>query len=119
MNALVSLVREAAQPLTGSLTDDDALRDLVGGARFALLGEASRGMHEFDRERAQITKRLIKEKGFAAVALEALPAAGAPAGNRFHECAHGQGKRHEHRGSGTAHGSANARRSHPCRTCAS
>ena len=36
-----------------------------------LLGEASHGTHEFYRERAQITKRLIREKGFNAVAVEA------------------------------------------------
>jgi len=45
--------------------------DLVGDAHFALLGEASHGTHEFYRERAQITKRLIEEKGFTAVAVEA------------------------------------------------
>jgi erythromycin esterase-like protein len=44
---------------------------LIGDARFVLLGEASHGTHEFYRERAQITKRLIKEKGFTAVAAEA------------------------------------------------
>jgi erythromycin esterase-like protein len=36
-----------------------------------LIGEASHGTHEFYRERAQITKRLIREKGFTAVAVEA------------------------------------------------
>ena len=36
-----------------------------------LLGEASHGTHEFYRERARITKRLIDEKGFNAVAVEA------------------------------------------------
>jgi len=36
-----------------------------------LLGEASHGTHEFYRERAEITKRLILEKGFTAVAVEA------------------------------------------------
>jgi erythromycin esterase-like protein len=36
-----------------------------------LLGEASHGTHEFYRERAEITKRLIEEKGFSAVAVEA------------------------------------------------
>ena len=36
-----------------------------------LIGEASHGTHEFYRERAQITKRLIREKGFNAVAVEA------------------------------------------------
>src|SRR5262249_894757 len=43
----------------------------IGRARFVLLGEASHGTHEFYRERAQITKRLIAEKGFTAVAVEA------------------------------------------------
>jgi erythromycin esterase-like protein len=36
-----------------------------------LLGEAYHGTHEFYRERAQITKRLIREKGFTAIAVEA------------------------------------------------
>ena len=36
-----------------------------------LLGEASHGSHEFYRERARITQRLIEEKGFNAVAVEA------------------------------------------------
>jgi len=71
MNALAKLVREAALPLTGSPKDYDLLLDLIGEARFVLLGEASHGTHEFYRERAQITKRLIQEKGFMAVAVEA------------------------------------------------
>src|SRR5260370_7910183 len=45
--------------------------DRIGEARFALLGEASHGTHEFYRERAEITKRLITEKNFTAVAVEA------------------------------------------------
>src|SRR5882724_6205795 len=68
---LIEAVREAAQPLTGPVRDYDPLMDLIGDARFALLGEASHGTHEFYRERAQITKRLITEKGFTAVAVEA------------------------------------------------
>jgi erythromycin esterase-like protein len=43
----------------------------IGEAHFVLLGAASHGTHEFYRERAQITERLIKEKGFTAVAVEA------------------------------------------------
>ena len=35
------------------------------------IGEASHGTHEFYRERAEITKRLIAEAGFTAVAVEA------------------------------------------------
>ncbi len=36
-----------------------------------LLGEASHGTHEFYLERARITRRLVEEKGFVAVAAEA------------------------------------------------
>jgi erythromycin esterase-like protein len=36
----------------------------------ALVGEASHGTHEFYCERAEITKRLIAEEGFTAVAVE-------------------------------------------------
>jgi erythromycin esterase-like protein len=61
----------AAHPLTGAPADYDPLLALVGNARFVLLGEASHGTHEFYRARAQITKRLIQEKGFTAVAVEA------------------------------------------------
>ncbi len=65
------LVREAAHPLIGSSADYDHLLDFIGDARFVLLGEASHGTHEFYRERAQITKRLIREKGFDAIVVEA------------------------------------------------
>ena len=64
-------VREAAHPLAGSREDYDPLLELIGGARFVLLGEASHGTHEFYRGRAEITKRLIAEKNFTAVAVEA------------------------------------------------
>jgi erythromycin esterase-like protein len=62
---------EAAVPVTGSSNDHDALLDIVGDRRLVLLGEASHGTHEFYRERARITQRLIDEKGFHAVAVEA------------------------------------------------
>ena len=52
-------------------THPDPLLGFIGDARFVLLGEASHGTHEFYRTRAEITKRLIEEKGFAAVAVEA------------------------------------------------
>ncbi|MCU1259467.1 MAG: erythromycin esterase-like enzyme [Bryobacterales bacterium] len=51
--------------------DYDPLLDLIGDASFVLLGEASHGTHEFYYTRAEITKRLIREKGFHAVAVEA------------------------------------------------
>ena len=62
---------DAIRPLTGAAADYDALIDLVGTRRFVLLGEASHGTHEFYRERARITRRLIDECGFTAVAVEA------------------------------------------------
>ena len=70
-NSLVDAIRAAAHPLTGASRDYDALLERIGDAQFALLGEASHGTHEFYRERAEITKRLIVEKKFAAVAAEA------------------------------------------------
>ena len=68
---LTKAVCTAAQPLRGTADDYDALLEFVGDARFVLIGEATHGTHEFYRERAQITKRLIREKGFVAVAVEA------------------------------------------------
>ncbi|HZO53476.1 MAG TPA: erythromycin esterase family protein [Bryobacteraceae bacterium] len=68
---ITDLVHDAALPLTGSPSDYDHLLEFIGDARFVLLGEASHGTHEFYRQRAQITKRLIQEKGFTVVAVEA------------------------------------------------
>ena len=62
---------QSAYPLTGEATDYDPLMEQVDNARFVLIGEASHGTHEFYRERAEITKRLIQEKGFTAIAVEA------------------------------------------------
>jgi erythromycin esterase-like protein len=68
--AFTEAVRDTAHPLTGTPHDYDPLIHTIADARFVLLGEASHGTHEFYRERAQITKRLI-QKGFTAVAVEA------------------------------------------------
>ncbi len=65
------LVREIAEPLSGGANDYDRLLELIGDARFVLLGEATHGTHEFYSERAAITKRLIADKGFSIVAIEA------------------------------------------------
>jgi erythromycin esterase-like protein len=69
--AALQAIRSAAVPLTGGEGDWDALLGLVGDAPIVLLGEASHGTHEFYRARAEITRRLIREKGFTAVAVEA------------------------------------------------
>ena len=70
-DAAVQSVARAARSIVGASDDYDALVDLVGTRRFVLIGEASHGTHEFYRERARITRRLIDECGFTAVAVEA------------------------------------------------
>src|SRR5438132_11491342 len=69
--SLAHLVRDSALPLEGAATDYDSLLEVIGDARFVLIGEASHGTHEFYQERAEITRRLIREKGFTSVAVEA------------------------------------------------
>ena len=71
MKDLTHLLHAGAHPLTGGPHDFDPLLRTVGNARLVLLGEASHGTHEFYRARAQITQRLITEKGFCAVLAEA------------------------------------------------
>ncbi len=64
-------LRGAMHPVIGDHGDYDALLEMIGDAPIVLLGEASHGTHEFYRERAKITQRLIDENGFNAVAVEA------------------------------------------------
>jgi erythromycin esterase-like protein len=70
MSKETEALRQAAHPMDGSPDDHDALLDLIGDAHYVLLGEASHGTHEFYAERANITRRLLAEKGFNAVAIE-------------------------------------------------
>lgn len=58
-------------PVTGEREDYDGLLEQVADRTVVLIGEASHGTHEFYRERARITRRLIDERGFTAVAVEA------------------------------------------------
>ena len=67
----VRAIRENSHPVTGLDENYAPLFDLIGNSRFVLIGEASHGTHEFYRTRAYITKRLVREKGFRAVAVEA------------------------------------------------
>jgi len=66
----VAALNGAARPVTGEASDYDPLLSLIGDRRFVLIGEASHGTHEFYRERARITRRLIDELGFTVVAVE-------------------------------------------------
>lgn len=65
------LVAEAAIDAPGGVPPRAVLEDLIGDARVVLIGESSHGTHEFYDARAEITKWLIEEKGFNAVAAEA------------------------------------------------
>jgi erythromycin esterase-like protein len=68
---LVEAVRLSVHPLGAEPAPYDRLIGMIGDARLVLLGSASHGTHEFYRERGEITKRLIQEKGFRAVCVEA------------------------------------------------
>src|SRR5213082_2165891 len=68
--ALLREIRAAAQPLA-ALDDLDALVSAIGDARIVLMGEATHGTCEFYRLRALLTRRLIEERHFDAVAVEA------------------------------------------------
>lgn len=64
-------VRNELVALDGSEREHDALLDAIGDARFVLLGEPTHGSHEVYRDRARITLRLLAERGFDAIAVEA------------------------------------------------
>jgi erythromycin esterase-like protein len=64
-------LRGAVSPIIGAAEDFNPLMKMIGNSHFVLLGEATHGTHEFYKARAEITKRLIHEKGFNAVAVEA------------------------------------------------
>ncbi|MGW0179132.1 erythromycin esterase family protein [Nocardia sp. NPDC003345] len=65
------VLRAAAVEAPGGVPPWDVLDDLIGDARFVLIGESSHGTHEFYSARAEITRRLIEQHGFSAVAAEA------------------------------------------------
>ncbi len=66
---VISAVRRFALPLS-TAADLTPLIDRIGNARYVLLGEASHGTSEYYQWRAQISERLIREKGFSFVAVE-------------------------------------------------
>ncbi len=63
--AVARIVGAHVQPLTGEPSDFDQLLELVGSARFVLIGEASHGTHEFYRIRSEVTgelRRLVNQR---------------------------------------------------------
>jgi erythromycin esterase-like protein len=70
-DVLIDAIAATAHPLEDSMKDFDPILELIGDARIVLIGEATHGTHEFYRRRAELTRRLILEKGFSAVTAEA------------------------------------------------
>ncbi|HYO10858.1 MAG TPA: erythromycin esterase family protein [Tepidisphaeraceae bacterium] len=68
---LASGLREIVRPLAGPGDAMGSLLDMIGDARVVMIGEASHGTHEFYHYRAELTKRLIADRGFCAVCAEA------------------------------------------------
>lgn len=66
-----SIARRTLVHAPHGMPPEDALFEWVGDARLVLLGEASHGTHEFYAARTEMTKRLIEDKGFQAVVVEA------------------------------------------------
>ncbi|MGO9031693.1 erythromycin esterase family protein [Mycobacterium sp.] len=65
------VLRRVAIDAPAGVPPREMLSELIGDARIVLIGESSHGTHEFYQARAEITKWLIDEKGFCAVAAEA------------------------------------------------
>lgn len=65
------VIGRAAVDAPAGMPPLEVLEEIVGDATIVLIGESSHGTHEFYDARAEITKWLIEEKGFDAVAAEA------------------------------------------------
>jgi erythromycin esterase-like protein/predicted phosphoribosyltransferase len=68
---LADQLRAIARCLDRSGRSLKRLAESVAGARIVMIGEASHGTHEFYALRTEITKQLIADHGFRAVAVEA------------------------------------------------
>ena len=71
LGPLTDVIASQSLPLTEHPSSFDRLLEEIGDARLVLIGEATHGSTEFYRHRAVITQRLIEERGFHAVAVEA------------------------------------------------
>jgi Erythromycin esterase len=70
-NTAADVTRDAAVDAPAGVPPPETLEKLIGDARIVLIGESSHGTHEFYEARAAITRWLIEQKGFCAVAAEA------------------------------------------------
>ncbi|HEV2612158.1 MAG TPA: erythromycin esterase family protein, partial [Noviherbaspirillum sp.] len=67
---IIDALKHEAQ-IIGTEENYDALLEQIGDASIVLLGEATHGTEEFYRIRAKISEKLITERGFDAIAVEA------------------------------------------------
>ncbi|HWL13380.1 MAG TPA: erythromycin esterase family protein, partial [Ureibacillus sp.] len=65
---LISAIKEQSLPLNDQGLDK--IIEAIGDARIVMIGEASHGTSEFYTIRAELSKRLIEQKGFQVIAVE-------------------------------------------------
>ena len=68
-SSLIKAIQDYSIPFKNN-DDLTVILESVGDSNIVLLGEASHGTSEFYSIRAEITKRLIEEKGFSLIAVE-------------------------------------------------
>ncbi len=66
---ITALLGKHALPL-GTSDDLDPLMEMIGDAKYVLLGEASHGTHEYYTWRMKLTQRLLLEKNFSFISVE-------------------------------------------------
>ncbi|KZT06805.1 uncharacterized protein LAESUDRAFT_678813 [Laetiporus sulphureus 93-53] len=66
-----ALLESHLHPLSYADKSYDPLMQAIGNAQIVLIGDGSHGTYDFYAHRANITRRLVEEKGFTAVAVEA------------------------------------------------
>lgn len=62
-SSLSADLAQAAHEIPGRSRDYDPLLNMIGDAQIVMLGEATHGTQKFYRERANIIRRLITERG--------------------------------------------------------
>jgi len=68
---LVTAIEKYAVPLADTVSDYDSIIHAAKEKKLVMIGEATHGTKEFYAMRAEITKRLIQELNFDAIAVEA------------------------------------------------
>nr|WP_106783090.1 erythromycin esterase family protein [Lysinibacillus timonensis] len=65
---LINAIKEHSLPLNEESLDK--IVEAIGNARIVMIGEASHGTHEFYTIRAELSKKLIEQKGFNIIGVE-------------------------------------------------